>query len=363
MDAMQNNLVALAELGQSPWYDNIDRRLIQSGEFKGLFNKGVTGVTSNPSIFEKAIKGSSVYDQTIDRLVKDGHSPEEIYDVVTIQDVQVAADLLKQTYDKTQGKDGYVSLEVLPRYAQDPKKTIENAKRLFREVARENLMIKVPGTMEGAEAIRILTADGINVNVTLLFSLAQYERSVKAYMEGLRDRLDKGEPLDTVCSVASIFVSRVDTLTDSQLQELNERDLQGKIAIANAKMIYQRFKEWFNDEAFSDFASKGARVQRVLWGSTSTKNPDYDDLKYVDGLIGEETINTLPHSTLLAFLDHGTPRLTLENDLDKEKVCLENLKGLGIDLNENCELLQKQGVQAFSKSFDQLIDAIAAKTR
>ncbi|MDY6987403.1 MAG: transaldolase [Thermodesulfobacteriota bacterium] len=360
---MKNNLVALAELGQSPWYDNIDRRLIQTGEFKRLLDEGVTGVTSNPSIFEKAINGSSVYDQTIEELVKKGHSPEEIYDVVTVQDVQVAADWLKETYDSTQGQDGYVSLEVLPRYAQDPEKTIENARRLSKEVGRDNLMIKVPGTPEGAEAIRVLTADGINVNVTLLFSLAQYERSAKAYMEGLRDRLHKGKALEKVCSVASVFVSRVDTLTDKQLQELNEKDLQGKTAVANAKIIYQRFKEWFKGEPFSELASKGAPLQRVLWGSTSTKNPDYDELKYVDELIGKDTINTLPHNTLLAFLDHGTPKLTLEDDLDKEKGYLEKLKGLGIDLNENCEALQKQGVQAFSDSFDQLIDAIAAKTK
>jgi len=360
---MKNNLVALAELGQSPWYDNIDRRLIESGEFKELLDKGVTGVTSNPSIFEKAINGSSVYDQTIEELVKKGHSPEEIYDAVTIQDVQVAADWLKETCDNTKGQDGYVSLEVLPRYAQDPENTIENARRLFQEVGRDNVMIKVPGTPEGAEAIRVLTADGINVNVTLLFSLAHYERSAKAYMEGLRDRLRKGKPLQNVCSVASVFISRVDTLTDKQLQELNEKDLQGKIAVANAKMIYQRFKEWFKGEPFSELASKGAHMQRVLWGSTSTKNPDYDELKYVDELIGTDTINTLPHNTLLAFMDHGRPKLTLEDDLDKEKGYLEKLKGLGIDLNQNCETLQKQGIQAFSDSFDQLIAAIVAKTR
>ncbi|MDY6950697.1 MAG: transaldolase [Thermodesulfobacteriota bacterium] len=360
---MKNNLVALAELGQSPWYDNIDRRLIQSGEFKKLLDEGVTGVTSNPSIFEKAINGSSVYDQTIEELVKKGYSPEEIYDLLTIQDIQVAADWLKETYDRTKGQDGYVSLEVLPRYAQDTEKTIENARRLFKEVGRDNLMIKVPGTPEGEEAIRVLTAEGINVNVTLLFSLAQYERSARAYIEGLSERLKKGRALDTVCSVASVFVSRVDTLTDKQLEERNNKDLQGKIAIANAKIIYQRFKEGFKGEAFSELASKGARIQRVLWGSTSTKNPDYDDLKYVDELIGKETVNTLPHNTLLAFLDHGAPKLTLEDNLEHEKGYLKALKGLGIDLNANCETLQKQGVRAFSDSFDQLIDAIAAKTR
>jgi transaldolase/transaldolase/glucose-6-phosphate isomerase len=360
---MKNNLFALATLGQSPWYDNIDRRLIQSGELKRFFDDGVTGVTSNPSIFEKAVTSSSVYDQTIEELAKDGYSPERIYDVVTVQDVQVAADLLKAKYDSTQGQDGYVSLEVLPRYAQDAKKTIENAKRLSEEVGRENLMIKVPGTAEGEDAIRALTAEGINVNVTLLFSQAHYERAARAYTEGLRDRLARGAPLDDVCSVASVFVSRVDTLTDKQLEEMNAKDLLGKIAVANAKVIYQRFKVWFKGDPFSELREKGARVQRVLWGSTSTKNPDYYDVKYVDELIGKETINTLPHSTLLAFLDHGEPKLTLEENLDQEKEYLEKLEGLGIDLDKNCEILQEQGVHAFSTSFDQLIDAIVTKAK
>jgi transaldolase len=359
---MANNLVALAEVGQSPWYDNIDRALIESGELKKLFDQGVTGVTSNPSIFEKAIKGSSVYDGTIRQLARAGRTPEEIYDIVTVQDVQSAADLLLETHRKTRGTDGYVSLEVLPRYAYDAEKTIENARKLSKEVQRPNLMIKVPGTGEGRAAIRALTREGINVNVTLLFSLAHYEASAKAYIDGLRDRLRDGNPLDTVCSVASVFVSRVDTSVDKLLEERQEKGLQGKIAVANCKMIYQRFKELLKSDTFSEMIAHGARLQRVLWGSTSTKNPHYHDLKYVDDLIGKDTVTTLPHSTLEAFMDRGTPKATLEEDLVKEGAFLEQLKGLGIDLTRVCDDLQQEGVDAFSASFDQLIDAIVSKT-
>jgi transaldolase len=357
-----NNLMALAALGQSPWYDNIDRGLIQNGYLQKLLSLGVTGVTSNPSIFEKAINGSAVYDETIQALANAGTSPEQIYDVITVQDVQSAADLLSETYKKTRGRDGYVSLEVLPEYAHDPVKTIDHARRIHKEVARPNLMIKVPGTKEGPEAIRVLTREGINVNVTLLFSLEHYEGSARAYLDGLRERLGDGHALEDVFSVASVFVSRVDTNVDKRLEELEEDRLKGKIAVANAKMIYQRFKLLFFGQTFRELASQGAQIQRLLWGSTSTKNPDYVDVKYVDELIGKDSVNTLPHNTLEAFLDHGMPKLTIETDLNKEKRYLEQLKDLGIDLNEICDEIQKQGVDAFSDSFKQLIDAIRRKT-
>ena len=358
-----NNLVELAALGQSPWYDNIDRRLVQSGELQKLFELGVSGVTSNPSIFEKAINGSSVYDQTIQGLAKAGNSPEEIYDVITVQDVRSAADLLSAIYHKTQGKDGYVSLEVLPEYAHDTGKTIDNARKIYKDVARPNLMIKVPGTKEGPEATRVLTREGINVNVTLLFSLKHYEASAMAYMEGLRERQADGNPLDSVCSVASVFVSRVDTWVDKLLGELKENSLKGKIAVANAKMIYQRFKGLFYGETFRELASKGAHIQRVLWGSTGTKNPDYLDVKYVDELIGKDTINTMPHNTLEAVLDHSNPRSTIEEDLDEQRAYLERLGDLGIELDEVCDKLQEQGVDAFFTSFTQLIEAIVRKAK
>ena len=354
--------MALAALGQSPWYDNIDRRLIQNGHLQKLVSLGVTGVTSNPSIFEKAINGSAVYDETIQAVANEGKSPEQIYDVITVQDVQSAADLLSETHKKTRGRDGYVSLEVLPEYAHDPVKTIDHARRIHKEVARPNLMIKVPGTKEGPEAIRVLTREGINVNVTLLFSLGHYKASAKAYLDGLRERLGDGHALEDVFSVASVFVSRVDTNVDKRLEDLKEDRLKGKIAVANAKMIYQRFKSLFSGQTFRELASQGAQIQRVLWGSTSTKNPDYVDVKYVDELIGKDSVNTLPHNTLEAFLDHGMPKLTIETDLNQEKRYLEQLEDLGIDLNETCDEIQKQGVDAFSDSFKQLIDAIRRKT-
>lgn len=355
-----NKLMTLATLGQSPWYDNIDRKIIQNGELKRFFDLGITGVTSNPSIFEKAISGSSIYDETIQELAKKGRSPLEIYDIVTVQDVQSAADLLSSVYDKTQGKDGYVSLEVLPEYAHDPVKTIDNARKIHEQVARRNLMIKVPGTKEAPEAIQVLTAEGLNINVTLLFSLEHYEQCAMAYIEGLKDRLKDGHPVENICSVASVFVSRLDTAIDRVLDHSNA-SLKGKIAVANAKMIYQSFKEVFYGEIFKDLRSKGANIQRVLWGSTSTKNPDYSDVKYVDELIGKDTVNTLPHKTLEALLDHATLKPTIEDNLDKEKAHLKELKSLGIELNKICDDIQEQGVDAFFNSFNYLIDAIVSK--
>ncbi|NVM20651.1 MAG: transaldolase [Desulfobacterales bacterium] len=356
-----NNLTALDALGQSPWYDNIDRRLILNGDLKKLFSMGIKGVTSNPSIFEKAVDGSSVYDVSIQEITNKGKSAENIYDMISVEDVQSAADLLYDTYKETKGRDGYVSLEVLPEYAHDATKTIENARRIQKEVARPNLMIKVPGTKEGLEAIRVLTREGINVNATLLFSLRHYEESALAYIGGLQDRLGDGNPLNNVCSVASVFISRVDTSVDGLLEDLNTDKLKGKIAVANAKMIYQRFKDLFYGDAIDGLTSKGAQIQRVLWGSTSTKNPAYSDVKYVGELIGKDTINTLPHDTLEAFIDHGTPRLTIEDNLDKEKEHLDQLAVLGINLDKICDEIQQQGVEAFCSSYTQLIDAIVQK--
>lgn len=358
---MNNNLMAMIEMGQSPWYDNIDRNIIQNGDLKKLFALGVTGVTSNPSIFEKAITGSPVYDEDIRRMAREGKTVDQICDIVTIKDVQSAADLLLDVYRKTKKKDGYVSLEVNPEYAHDAAKTIANARALHKQVARPNLMIKVPGTKEGPEAIRVLTKEGINVNVTLLFSLRHYEASALAYIEGLNDRLREGLSLDGVCSVASVFISRVDSAVDKLLDELKEHSLRGKTAVANAKMIYQNFKALFQGESFAALSSKGARIQRVLWGSTSTKNPDYSDVKYVEELIGKDTVNTLPHNTLKAVLDHGSIRSTLEKDFQQEKENLNRLSQLGIDLDRICDEVQDQGVEAFATSFRKLMDAISRK--
>ena len=361
--ATNNRLETLLAVGQSPWYDNIDRRLIQNGKLEKLFRSGITGVTSNPSIFEKAVNGSSVYDSSIQELARAGKQPDEICDLITMQDIQSAADLLYDTYEASGGQDGYVSLEVDPDYAYDPEKTIDDAKRIHRNVARLNVMIKVPGTKEGCKAIRVLTRDGINVNVTLLFSLKHYEASAMAYIHGIRDRLGDGNPIEGVCSVASVFVSRVDTKIDNILEDLKTDRLKGKIAVANAKMIYQRFKELFYDGVFGDATSNRARIQRVLWGSTSTKNPVYDDVKYVDELIGKDTINTLPDSTLRAFVDHGSPRLTIEQDLHKARQHLDLLRQQGIDLDKICDEIQQEGIAAFGASFNKLMAAVADKAR
>jgi transaldolase len=358
-----NNLKALLTLGQSPWYDNIDRRLIENGKLEKLFGLGITGVTSNPSIFEKAVNGSSVYDSSIGKLAKSKKSPNEICNLITIQDIQSAADLLYDTYEATRGGDGYVSLEVDPDYAYDPEKTIENAIRIHKDVARPNLMIKVPGTKEGHKATRILTREGINVNVTLLFSLKHYEDSAMAYMDGIRERLKDRNSVESVCSVASVFVSRVDTKVDKILEARKIHFIKGKIAVANAKMIYQRFKQLFYKGVFGDLASNGARIQRVLWGSTSAKNPLYSDVKYVDELIGKDTVNTIPDSTLEAFLNHGSPRLTIEEGLDEARQHLDLLEQQEINLTKICDEIQREGVDAFNASFKKLIDAVAEKVR
>jgi transaldolase len=356
-----SKLKTLMAVGQSPWYDNIDRRLIQNGRLENLFRLGITGVTSNPSIFEKAVNSSSVYDFSIQQQANAGKTPNEICDFITKKDIRSAADLLYDTYKATKGRDGYVSLEVDPDYAYDPGKTIDCARRIHKDVARPNLMIKIPGTNEGCEAISILTREGININATLLFSLRHYEGSAIAYIDGIKKRLGDGNSVDRICSVASVFVSRVDTKVDKILDDINIGHLKGKIAVANAKIIYQRFKELFCNGSFSDVAANGARVQRVLWGSTSTKNPAYSDVKYVDELIGEDTINTLPHNTLEAFLDHGTPRLTIEEDLDKAKEYLYLLQQQRIDLDKICNEIQTEGVDAFRTSFKKLINAVADK--
>ena len=360
---MGNNLKELLEIGQSPWYDNIDRRIIQNGKLEELFSLGITGVTSNPSIFEKAVNGSSIYDSSIKELAMAGKSPDEICDLITIQDIQSAADLLFDNYKASGGRDGFVSLEVNPDYAYETDKTIEQAKRIHKDVARPNLMIKVPGTKEGYEAIRVLTRDGINVNVTLLFSLNHYEACARAYIDGIRQRIENGNSAEKVCSVASVFVSRVDTKIDKMLEDINIDSLKGKIAVANDKMIYQKFKELFDNKDWDDLVSKGAGKQRVLWGSTSSKNPAYSDVKYVDELIGKDTINTLPDSTLQAFLDHGSPRLTIEEDLDKARQQLDLLEQQGVDLNIVCDEIQREGVDAFQVSFRKLKDAIADKAK
>jgi transaldolase len=352
----------LAKQGQAVWLDYIQRSMISSGRLKELVDQGVRGVTSNPSIFEKAIAGSNDYDESLKELVQQGKSVDEIYEALVLNDIAGAADVLRPLYDETNGLDGYVSLEVSPTLAYDTQGTIDDAKRLYAELAKPNVMIKVPATREGIPAIEALIGQGINVNATLLFSLAHYEAVAGAYLAGLEKLDQAGGDLARVASVASFFVSRVDTITDNALKEVpNGGSLMGKIALANSKTAYLRFHELFSGSRWDKLAAQGAGVQRPLWASTSTKNPDYPDTIYVDNLIGPHTVNTIPPATLDAFIDHGLVVPTLVQDMDEAVAQMEQLAELGIDLDALTEKLQRDGVDAFARAFKGLLSSIAKK--
>jgi transaldolase/glucose-6-phosphate isomerase len=354
-------LNALLSLGQSVWYDNIRRALLDSGELQVLVEAGVRGVTSNPSIFEKAIAGSKDYDSALHDLVDQGKSVEEIYEALVLEDIQRTADLLLPIYKQSNGLDGYVSLEVSPTLAHDTQGTVAEARRLYTALERPNVMIKVPSTQAGIPAIKTLIGEGINVNVTLIFDLKNYDAVVEAYISGLEDLVDTGGDASRVASVASFFISRVDSAVDRELEQIGETDLQGTIAVANAKMAYARFGELFNGERWERLTEMGARVQRPLWASTSTKNPLYPDTLYVDSLIGQDTVNTVPPVTLQAFRERGTPESTLEEDLKGAQTKLTRLTQLGIDIDAITTKLQEDGVAAFAKSFETLLNSIAEK--
>jgi len=351
----------LAALGQSIWYDNIRRGLLDSGEFQTLLDRGILGVTSNPTIFEKAIAQSDDYDRAMQTLIASGAATNDIYEALAMEDIRRAADMLHPVYDRTDGLDGYVSLEVSPLLAHDTAETIVQARRLFGALARPNVMIKVPATPAGIPAIKALIGEGININVTLIFSLGQYEAVTGAYLAGLEALVAAGGNPHRVASVASFFVSRVDTKIDRALEAMGNRTLQGKTAIANSRVVYARFKEIFAGPRWEALAAKGARVQRPLWASTSTKNPAYPDTMYVDELIGPHTVNTVPPVTLDAVLDHGCVALTLEADLDAARAHLAALAELGIDLDAATQELQDEGVEAFARSFESLLASVEAK--
>ncbi|MGC9346681.1 MAG: bifunctional transaldolase/phosoglucose isomerase [Anaerolineae bacterium] len=351
----------LNELGQSIWYDNIRRALLDSGDLQALVDTGVTGITSNPSIFEKAITGSDDYDDDLEILVRDGKSAEEIFEALALDDIRRAADLLRSIYDATGGTDGYVSLEVSPELAHDTDGTIAAARRLFGALDRPNVMIKVPATQAGIPAIETLIGEGININVTLMFSLDHYDAVAEAYLSGLARLAAGGGDLTRVASVASFFVSRVDVAVDAALEEAGNSNLKGKIAIANAKLAYARFQETFSGERWQELAALGARVQRPLWASTSTKDPAYPDTLYMDALIGPDTVNTVPPATLNAFRDHGTVSLTLEADMGEAREQLARLGEMGIDLSVITEDLQDAGVRAFADAYQGLLESIREK--
>lgn len=364
LSAAANPVAALAEFGQSVWLDYIRRSLIAGGELRRLVEEdGLAGVTSNPAIFAKAIDGSDDYAEALEALATDpALSPREIYERLTVEDIRAAADVLRPVNDRTAGADGFVSLEVAPDLAADTPGTIAEARRLWRAVDRPNLMIKVPATPEGLPAIRGLLGEGINVNITLLFARGPYEAVAHAYLEALEARAARGEPVDRVASVASLFVSRVDAAVDPLLAGKADA-LQGRVAIANAKLAYQDFKRMFAGPRWEALAARGARVQRVLWASTGTKNPRYSDVMYVEELIGPDTINTIPPATLAAFRDHGRPRASLEEDVEGAEATLAALADAGISLDRVTDRLLADGVRKFVEPFEELLTAVARRCR
>lgn len=366
---MKNKVIAeMQKLGQSVWLDNLSRKIIDSGELKNLIeNIGIRGLTSNPAIFQQAISEADYYDKDIEKFAQEGLDSKEIYERLAISDIQRAADLFRPLYDSTKGEDGYVSLEVSPNLVYDTEGTIAEAKHLWEAVNRPNVMIKVPGTAEELPAITQLLADGININVTLLFSVERYRAVAEAYMDGLQLRLDRGQPIDHVASVASFFLSRIDVLVDPLLDDIIKTNpdraekakfVKGEVAVANAKKAYEVFLEMFNSDRFNKLAEHGARKQRVLWASTGNKNPDYDELKYVNPLIGANTVNTMPEKTLEITQKEAKPADTVQQNMSHVNKIWKTLPELGISIEDVASQLEKEGVDKFAQPFNKLLDAI-----
>ena len=358
----------LHKLGQSIWYDNIERSMLDDGSIARMVDsRQIYGITSNPSIFEKAIDSGSAYDFAIQTLASSGMDKEQIYTRLVIEDIQKACDLFRPLYESSAGNDGYVSLEVSPMLAHDAAATISDAHSLWAQVNRKNLMVKVPATLEGLTAVQTLTSEGININATLLFSIERYQEVMLAYLAGLEDRLNQGEEIAHIRSVSSFFISRIDASVDQalgQLEKQNNADyqhLRGKVAIANAKLAYQAWKEVLRSERFQKLQKLGAVMQYPLWASTGTKDPAYPDTSYIDSLEAEGTVNTVPPATLKAFLDHGSVGLQIESELDEAKAALANVQLLGIDLAQITDLLENDGVLKFKQAYQSLLETIEAK--
>ena len=369
-----NPLRSLNDYGQSVWLDFLSRRFIADGSLKRLIDEdGLAGATSNPSIFEKAIVNSHDYDLSLDAAIREGNLDERaLFERVAVEDIRNAADVLRPVYEATRHRDGYVSIEVSPDLAMRTDATVEEARRLWRSVGRDNLMVKVPATTPGLAAIRQLTGEGINVNITLLFSQKVYEGVVEAYLGGLEDLVARGGDPGRVASVASFFVSRIDTAVDKLIEarldqtaddaeRLALRSIRGKVAIANAKLAYERYKRLFAGPRWEALRAKGARTQRLLWASTGTKNPEYSDVLYVEELIGPDTINTMPLATMDAFRDHGKLRASLEEDLPAARHVMETLDRLGISIDEVTAKVLDDGVRVFAEAMDKVLSAIAVK--
>ncbi len=370
---MSNPLLDLKNFGQSVWYDNIDRAQLQSGEYQRILNEnGVVGVTSNPTIFGKSISSGHAYDEQITQLLNEGKDTSDVYEAVVIQDIRTVADMLRPVFERTEGQDGYVSLEVSPDLSHDTNGTISEARRFWKMVDRPNLMIKIPATPEGIPAITTAISEGISVNVTLIFSLDSYRAVTDAYMNGLEARNGRGEDISKIASVASFFVSRVDTLVDPLIEEkvkatsdTNEQQrlkgLEGKAAIANARLVYQEFKRIFYSPRFESLKHAGANLQRPLWASTSTKNPAYRDVLYAEELIGPNTVDTMPFETIKNFADHGKVQETIENDIQGAKTLFTELEGIGIHYDQVTQQLLDEGVKKFADAFHQLFNDIKSK--
>jgi len=372
---MTNPLLQLKALGQSVWYDNIDRSQLVSGQFKRLLDEdGICGVTANPTIFEKSISSGHAYDEQINQLIREGKSTNEIYEALIIQDIRTVADILRPIYDSANRQDGLVSLEVSPDLAHDTEGTLSEVRRFWKMVDRPNLMIKIPGTPEGIPAVLQALTEGINVNITLIFSISTYRQVAEAFISALEARRTAGEDISHMASVASFFVSRVDTLVDKLLEDKVKatsntseqqylKSLEGKAAIANARLVYQDFKKIFNTPRFAALKQAGAYVQRPLWASTSTKNPAYRDVLYAEELIGPDTVDTMPLETIENFRDHGRVRLIIEDNLEEAHQVFDALEKIGIHYDQVTKQLQDEGVQKFADSFHTLFEGIAEKRK
>jgi transaldolase len=372
---MTNPLRELEALGQSIWLDDIDRGDLLSGRFGRLIDEdGLAGATGNPTIFEHSITHDTTYDEQIQQLIRERKSAQEIYEALAITDEQTVADLLRPVYERTGGQDGFVSIEVSPYLAHDTEKTVAEVRRFWHTIDRPNLMVKIPSTPSGIPAIRQALAEGININITLMFSLDNYRQVAEAYLSALEERLAAGKGIGHIASVASFFVSRVDVFVDQLLEDKIKaistsaeqqklKALQGKVAIANARLAYQEFKQLFGTPRFEALRQHGARVQRPLWASTGTKNPAYRDVLYVEELIGPNTVNTMPLKTLESFRDHGRVRLSVEEDIPQSQAVLTALEAAGIDYEQVTSQLQEEGVQKFIDSFDKLFQCIESKRK
>ncbi len=369
-----NNLTDLVTFGQSYWLDNLNREKINNGEIKRrVSEEGLRGITSNPSIFNKAFSSGTAYDKQIESLARDGKTTREIYDALTVKDVQDACDILKTVYDVSNGIDGFVSLEVSPYLARDTLSTMAEARRLYTAVNRENCYIKIPGTKEGVAAIEEMLFEGININITLLFSIDNYEEVAFAYLRALRRRLSDGKPVSNIVSVASFFLSRIDVLcdqlikqhitqTESSVENAQASNLLGKTGVASAKIAYQHYKQIFSGPDWQELAERGANVQRLLWASTSTKNKNYSDVLYVDTLIGEDTVNTLTEETITAFADHGILKKdSIEEDLAQASQVFSQLEELGIKIDLITQQLENEGIHKFLEAYDELMDTLDKK--